>query len=70
MIFRILGEDNHTPHISELVKWCDIIDTASYAENGLSVRDQLYPKEPAIILSKALETARNFATKSVLRSEF
>jgi len=58
LIFRILGDNNRTQKLSELVKWCDIIDTASYAQNGISIQDQLYPKEPAIILSKSLETAR------------
>jgi hypothetical protein len=58
LIFRILGDNNPTEKISELVKWCDIIDTASYAQNNIPIQDQLYPKEPAIILSKSLETAR------------
>ena len=58
LIFKILGDSNCTPKLSELVKWCDIIDTASYAQNKISAQDQLYPKEPAIILSKSLETAR------------
>jgi hypothetical protein len=58
LISRILGEENHNQNISELVKWCNIIDTASYAQNNISIQDQLYPQEPAIILSKALETAR------------
>jgi hypothetical protein len=58
LIFRNLGEINHTEELSKIVQWCDIIDTASYAQHNLSVQDQLYPKEQAIILSKALETAR------------
>jgi len=58
LIFRILGDSNCTEKRLELVKWCDIIDTVSYAQHGISVQDQLYPKEPAIILSKALEIAR------------
>jgi len=58
LIFRILGESNCNKKLLELVKWCDIIDTASYAQHNISVQNQLYPKEPAIILSKSLETAR------------
>jgi len=58
LIFRILGDNNPNEKLSELVKWCDIIDTASYAQHGISIQDQLYPKEPAIILSKSLEIAR------------
>ena len=58
LIFRILGDNNRNEKRSELVRWCDIIDTVSYAHEGISIQDQLYPKEPAIILSKSLETAR------------
>lgn len=48
--------------LEEMVRWCDIIDSASYKTTDKSVDDVLEPKrfsnEPALVVSKALEAAR------------
>jgi len=49
--------------LEEMVRWCNIIDSASYKDAGVeSVEDVLEPKrhsnEPALIVGKALEATR------------
>lgn len=58
IIYELLPKEQLPGEYKELIRWCDIIDSASFAENKIPVKDVLYPKKPALILNKALETAR------------
>lgn len=74
VIFKVLNELKEKQNINKfnkeiidfknIVKWCNIIDSAAYPENKISVEEILNPKEPAIILSKALEITQFTPTKT------
>lgn len=56
VIFSLLKKK--TKDLEKIVELCDIVDSASYVEKGISVDEILFPKSPVLILNRALEIAK------------
>ena len=56
IIFSLLKKKNK--NLKKIVELCDIVDSASYVREGISVNEILFPKSPVLILNRALEIAK------------
>ena len=57
IIFNLLSKDEKNK-FDTLIRWCDIVDSASYVEEDIPVKEILFPTEPVLILSRSLELAK------------